>query len=50
MPKKMHGVLQIYIYINWLKGIFYNYQLFIAKNKCYLIMDKAPSYIDKKIF
>ena len=39
-----------YIYINWLKGIFYNYQLFIAKNKCYLIMDKAPSYIDKKIF
>lgn len=37
------------IYLNWLKEIFYNYELFIAKHKCYLIMDKAPSHVDKNI-
>lgn len=30
------------IYLNWLKEIFYNYEFFIAKHKCYLIIDKAP--------
>ena len=37
------------IYKKWLKEIFFNYELFTVKQKCYLIFDKAPFYIDKKI-
>ena len=28
---------------------FFNYILFTAKQKCYLIFDKAPCHIDKEI-
>jgi hypothetical protein len=37
------------IYKKWLKEIFFNYELFTVKQKCYLILDKAPFHIDKEI-
>ena len=37
------------IYKKGSEEIFFNYELFTVKQKCYLIFDKAPFYIDKKI-
>ena len=38
-----------YIFHKWLNDVFYNYEEFILKQKCILIMDKAPSHIKSNI-
>lgn len=45
--KKIYDVMQIFIKNGWKN--FFNYDLFTAKQKCYLIFDKAPCHIDKEI-
>ena len=38
-----------YIFSKWLNDVFYNYEEYIIKQKCILIMDKAPSHIKSNI-
>jgi len=38
-----------YIFHKWLKDVFYHYEEYIIKQKCILIMDKAPSHIKSNI-
>ena len=39
----------IEIFIKWLKLIFLNYQNNEAKDTCLLVLDKAPSHVNKKV-
>ena len=38
-----------YIFYKWLNAVIYHYEEYIIKQKCILILDKAPSYIKSNI-
>ena len=49
MSKKLLVISEIGVYLYWINNIFCYYENCIAKKRCYLIMDKALSHVEKNI-